>query len=73
MFAYTIPGEGHTLVAYDHPDPVKVHFKVTGPLIWLDDNGEPGGYFDVHRYIAMCKTHYDRTGIGADHVEGLFR
>ena len=52
---------------------MKVHFKVTGPLIWLDEDGEPDGYFDVHQYIAMCKEHYEKSGIGADYVESLFR
>ena len=66
-------GEGHTLVAYEHEEPMKVHFKVTGPLIWLDEDGEPDGYFDVHQYIAMCRAHYDKVGIGADYIDRLFR
>ena len=72
-FIYEAPGEGHTLVAYEHPDPMKVHFKVTGPLIWLDENGEAAGSFDVHDYIALCKQHYDKVGIGADYIETLYR
>jgi 2,4'-dihydroxyacetophenone dioxygenase len=50
-----------------------VHFNVTGPLIWLDENGEPEGTFDVFDYIALCKEHYERNGVGADYVETLFR
>lgn len=72
-FIYESPGEGHTLVAYEHPDPMKVFFQVTGPLIWLDEDGEPDGFFDVHSYIAMCRAHYDKVGIGADYVDTLFR
>ena len=72
-FIYETPGEGHTLVAYDHPDPMKVFFVVQGPLIWLDDKGESAGYFDVHDYIALCKAHYQKVGIGAGYVETLFR
>ncbi|MFC7048754.1 2,4'-dihydroxyacetophenone dioxygenase family protein [Emcibacter nanhaiensis] len=72
-FIYETPGEGHTLVAYDHEDPMQVFFVVTGPLIWLDENGEAAGYFDVHDYIAMAKEHYDKVGIGADFVDTLFR
>jgi 2,4'-dihydroxyacetophenone dioxygenase len=72
-FVYETPGEGHTLVAYEHEDPMRVHFKVTGPLIWLDENGDPDGYFDVHVYIDMCKKHYEKVGIGAAYVETLFR
>ena len=42
-FVYEAPGEAHTLVAYESDEPMKVHFNVTGPLIWLDENGEPEG------------------------------
>jgi 2,4'-dihydroxyacetophenone dioxygenase len=72
-FVYEAPGEAHTLVAYEHPDPMKVHFNVTGPLIWLDANGDPAGHFDVYDLIELCKEHYERVGIGADYVETLFR
>ena len=50
-----------------------VHFNVKGPLIWLDENGDAGGHFDVHDYIEICKEHYEKVGIGADYVESLFR
>lgn len=72
-FVYESPGESHTLVAYEHPDPMKVFFIVTGPLIWLDDRGEPAGYFDVHNYIALCRAHYDKMGFGAGAIDALFR
>jgi 2,4'-dihydroxyacetophenone dioxygenase len=72
-FIYETPGEAHTLVAYDHPEPMKVFFIVTGPLVWLDDKGEPDGFFDVHQYIALCKAHYDKVGLGAAHIEKLYR
>jgi 2,4'-dihydroxyacetophenone dioxygenase len=72
-FIFESPGEGHTLVAYEHKDPMKVFFVVTGPLIWLDDKGEANGYFDVHNYIALCKAHYEKVGIGAAYVDTLFR
>src|SRR4029453_6659469 len=42
-FVYEAPGEAHTLVAYEHPDPMKVQFNVTGPLVWLDEDGTPTG------------------------------
>lgn len=72
-FIYETPGEAHTLVAYKHKDPMKVFFIVTGPLIWLDDNGAPAGHFDVHDYIGLCKAHYEKVGLGADSVAKLFR
>lgn len=72
-FVYETPGEGHTLVSYEHEDPMKVFFIVKGPLIWLDDKGDSAGHFDVHDYIAMCKAHYDKVGFPAGTIESLFR
>lgn len=72
-FVYETPGEGHTLVAYESDEPMLVHFNVTGPLIWLDEDGNALDFFDVHNYIAMCREHYEKVGIGADYVDTLFR
>jgi 2,4'-dihydroxyacetophenone dioxygenase len=72
-FVYESPGEGHTLVAYEHPDPMRVYFIVKGPLIWLDEDGKSAGHFDVHDYIALCKAHYGKVGLPADAVNRLFR
>jgi 2,4'-dihydroxyacetophenone dioxygenase len=73
-FIYETPGEGHTLVAYEHKDPMKVFFTVTGPLIWLDEDGNSCGHFDVHDYIALCNAHYEKMGLGgADYIKTLYR
>lgn len=72
-FVYEAPGEAHTLVAYEHEEPMRVHFNVTGPLIWLDEHGEPDGHFDVFTYIDLCREHYERVGIGAGYVDALVR
>jgi 2,4'-dihydroxyacetophenone dioxygenase len=72
-FVYEAPGEGHTLIAYDSPEPMKVFFVVSGPLIWLDEQGQSIGYFDVHDYIAAARKHYASNGVGADYVDTLFR
>jgi 2,4'-dihydroxyacetophenone dioxygenase len=50
-----------------------VQFNVTGPLIWLDEDGKPESTFDVFDYIELCQEHYGRNGIGADYIETLFR
>jgi 2,4'-dihydroxyacetophenone dioxygenase len=52
---------------------MKVFFIVKGPLVWLDEKGEPDGYFDVHQYIALCKAHYDTVGLGAGLIDKLYR
>src|SRR3954453_12369576 len=72
-FIYESPGEGHTLVAYEHPEPMKAHFNVTGPLIWIDEDGESVGQFDVFDYIALCEEHYAQNGVGADYLKQLLR
>jgi 2,4'-dihydroxyacetophenone dioxygenase len=72
-FIYETPGESHTLVSYEHKDPMRTLFIVTGPLIWPDEDGKPDGYFDVHQYIAMCKAHYEKVGLGVDKITSLFR
>lgn len=72
-FVYETPGEGHTLVAFEHEEPMRVFFIVSGPLIWLDENGNSAGHFDVHDYIAMCEAHYEKMGFGADVIKGLMR
>jgi len=72
-FVYEAPGEAHTLVAHESHEPMKVHFNVTGPLIWLDENGNPAGTFDVFDYIRICKEHYEKVGIGAAFIDKLLR
>jgi 2,4'-dihydroxyacetophenone dioxygenase len=72
-FVYETPGEGHTLVCYETPEPTKIFFVVTGPLIWLDENGNGTAHYDVHDYIAAARAHYASNGIGADFVDTLFR
>jgi 2,4'-dihydroxyacetophenone dioxygenase len=72
-FVYETPGESHTLVCYDHPEPMKVFFVVSGPLMWLDESGATVGHYDVFDYIAAARAHYASNGIGADYVDTLIR
>ena len=52
---------------------MKVHFNVTGPLIWIDEDGQPVGQFNVFDYIKPCQEHYATVGIGAEYVARLYR
>jgi 2,4'-dihydroxyacetophenone dioxygenase len=72
-FVYETPGESHTLVCYDSPEPMKVFFVVSGPLMWLDDNGDTVGHYDVFDYIKAARDHYASNGIGAEYVDTLIR
>jgi 2,4'-dihydroxyacetophenone dioxygenase len=72
-FVYEAPGEAHTLVAHESPEPMRVHFNVTGPLIWLDENGEPNGTFDAYDYLQLAREHYEQSGLGVEAVHELLR
>ncbi|WP_448626028.1 2,4'-dihydroxyacetophenone dioxygenase family protein [Geodermatophilus sp. URMC 64] len=72
-FVYETPGEAHTLVAYESDEPMRVHFNVTGPLIWLDEDGNPNGTFDAYDYLELARSHYEKVGLGAELVERLIR
>ncbi len=72
-FIYETPGESHTLVAYDHPDPMRVFFVVSGPLMWLDDEGKTIGHYDVFDYMADARAHYKSVGIADDYLDSLIR
>jgi 2,4'-dihydroxyacetophenone dioxygenase len=50
-----------------------VFLIVKGPLIWLDENGESTGHFDVHDYIALCREHGEKVGLGSKYIDGFFR
>jgi 2,4'-dihydroxyacetophenone dioxygenase len=70
---YETAGEGHTLVAYESGEDMKAFFVVTGPLLWLDDNGNGTSHFDVHDYIRLARSHDAANGVGANYVDTLFR
>src|SRR4051794_21111437 len=72
-FVYEAPGEAHTLVAHESPEPMRVHFNVTGPLIWLDEDGQPSGTFDAYDYLELAREHYETAGLGAEAVNRLLR
>ena len=48
-------------------------FVVQGPLIWLDENGNGVGQYDVFDYVAAARAHYDKVGIGSAYVDSLLR
>lgn len=70
---YETPGSGHTLVVYDSGEVMRTLFVVHGPLVWLNEKGESVGYFDVHDYLAMCREHYEKVGLGRGEVDKLIR
>jgi 2,4'-dihydroxyacetophenone dioxygenase len=69
-FLYETPGEAHTLVMLEAS---KVHFNVTGPLVYLDEDGQVESMFDVFDYIKLVKDHYAKNGIGTEYIDKLIR
>ena len=52
---------------------MKVFFVVSGPLMWLDEDGKTIGHFDVHDYIAGARAHYAKVGIAPDYLDSIMR
>jgi hypothetical protein len=42
-------------------------------MIYVDPWGKQTGYEDVFTKIDMCRRHYDKVGLGADHVMQFVR
>ena len=68
-----LPGESHTLVSYAHEDPMRVFFVVSGPLMWLDEQGNTVGHYDVFDYMRDARAHYKEVGIADDYLDSLIR
>lgn len=56
-FVHESPGEAHGLVAHESDEPMRVHLNVTGPLIWLDEDGNPDGTFDAYDHLELARAH----------------
>ena len=72
-YVYEPPGEVHTLVVDSGVEEMITFFQVSGALIYVDEQGRPTGYDDVHTKIALCRTHYRRAGLGEDYVRQFIR
>lgn len=72
-FVFEPPGETHTLVVRPHPGHMMVLFHNYGPLINVDEQGNPVGYEDVFTRLESTKAHYEKVGLGADYAIRLVR
>jgi hypothetical protein len=48
-------------------------FNIQGAMIYVDERGATVGYEDVWTKIAMCRAHYAKVGLGAEHVDRYVR
>jgi 2,4'-dihydroxyacetophenone dioxygenase len=72
-YVYEPPGETHTLVVPEDVDEMITLFQVNGIMLYVDADGNALGYEDVFTKIAMCRTHYQKSGLGADYVDRVIR
>jgi 2,4'-dihydroxyacetophenone dioxygenase len=72
-YAFEPPGEVHTLVVDEGVDEMITWFHVTGGLIYVDPDGHPIGYEDVHTRLDATRRHYEAVGLGADYVDQYVR
>jgi len=72
-YVYEPPGEVHTLVVDAGEEEMITLFHVSGALIYVDEQGRPTGYDDVHTKIALCRAHYRQNGLGEDYVRQFIR
>jgi 2,4'-dihydroxyacetophenone dioxygenase len=75
-FVYEPPGEVHTLVvdeASDNATEMITFFNISGAMVYVDEAGRQKGYEDVFSKLQMCRTHYEKVGLGAAYVEQFVR
>lgn len=72
-FAYEPAGHIHTL--YIHPSERKMLalFHVSGPLVYVDEKGDPMDYDDVFLRLDRYSKHCRDVGLGDDYVRSLVR
>lgn len=67
------PGEVHTLVVPEGVEEMMTLFHVTGGYTYVDPFGTPLGYEDVFTKVEHARAHYERIGLGGDHVRKFMR
>ena len=72
-YVYEPPGETHTLVVPEGVEEMITFFQVNGVMCYVDPYGEVLGYEDVFTKIDLCRTHYEKVGLGADYVDQFIR
>jgi len=72
-YMFEPPGDTHTLIVDEGVDEMITFFYTVGCLIYVDDDGRPTGYDDVHTRIASCRAHFEAVGLGSDFIERYIR
>ncbi len=72
-YVFEPPGETHTLVVPDDCEEMVTLFTVHGALMYVDIDGRSTGYDDVFTRIEKYREHFERVGLGSDHVKQFIR
>lgn len=72
-YAFEPAGETHTLVVPDDVSEMITLFHVTAGYTYIDPYGVALGYEDVFTKLEAASSHYERLGLGMDHVKRLVR
>ena len=72
-FVYEPPGEVHTLVVDEGVDEMITMFNVNGAMIYVDESGKTVAYEDVFTKIEMCRSHYEKVGLGSEFINQFVR
>ena len=72
-YVFEPPGETHTLVVPDDCEEMVTLFTVHGALMYVDVDGRSTGYDDVFTRIEKYREHFERVGLGSDHVKQFIR
>ena len=71
-YIYEPPGDRHTLVV-DPGQTMLTMFQVHGAMIQVDEAGRTLGFEDVFTRLAQCRSHFAKSGLGADYVDQFIR
>ena len=72
-YVFEPPGETHTLVVDDDVPEMITFFNISGGMYYVDALGNNTGFEDVFKKIDMCRTHYEKVGLGAQFVDQFIR
>jgi 2,4'-dihydroxyacetophenone dioxygenase len=72
-YVFEPPGETHTLVVPDDCEEMVTLFTVHGALMYVDVDGKSTGYDDVFTRIEKYREHFEKVGLGSDHVKQFIR
>ena len=72
-YVFEPPGETHTLVVPDDCEEMVTLFTVHGALMYVDVDGKSTGYDDVFTRIDKYREHFEKVGLGSDHVKQFIR